>query len=109
MTNADPPSPMKNLVIDREAVLFTSPMQAHGIDAPINTIPINIRAPYLSQSGPSKKRMKIVPATEQILDVQISSFEIWRDVLTSDKRGAIANQIKKAMKNDHHEQWNARM
>jgi len=109
MTNADPPSPIKKRVIDSDAVLFTSPIHAHGIDADIKTTAIKIRAPYLSQRGPRTNRMTIVPATEQMLDVQISFASIPRESLTSESKGAIANQIKKAMKKDHHEQWNARI
>jgi len=84
-------------------------MHAHGIDAAIKTHPIKMRAPYLSQRGPRTNLMTIVPETEQMLDVQISSLLMPRDSLTSGSKGAIANQIKKAMKKDHHEQWNARI
>jgi hypothetical protein len=49
------------------------------------------------------KRKKTVPATEQMLDVQTcclvspSVFEI------SGRRGAMANQMKKAMKKENHD------
>jgi len=54
-----------------------------------------------------------VPATLQMLDVQISCFDMSRVSLTSGNSGAIANQMKKAMKKamkkQNHEQWKARM
>lgn len=109
MTKVDPPRPMKKRVTARVVALLTRPIQAHGILAAISTNPINTRAPYLSQRGPSAKRIKMVPATEQMFDVQISCLVIWRVSFTSESNGAIANQMKKATKNVHHEQWNARM
>ena len=46
--------------------------------------------------------MMIVPATEQMLEVQICLFEL-RVVLISGIRGAMANQMKKAVKKQNHE------
>ena len=89
--------------------LLTRPVSAHGIDAPISRTPIKRRAPYLSHMGPLMKRMTMVPATEQMLDVQISCLEIFSVSLISGKRGAMANQMKKAVKNPIQEQWKARM
>ena len=79
------------------------------MEANISTIPNKIRAPILSQSGPLTKRIRIVPATEQMLDVQICCLVRPRVAFTSVRRGAIANQMKNATKNDHQEQWKARM
>ena len=60
---------MKKRRMESEIDDVTRPVHAHGIEAPMSTQPIRRRAPYLSQSGPSKKRIKMVPATEQMLDV----------------------------------------
>lgn len=109
MTKVDPPRPMKKRVAARVAAELTRPIQAQGIDAAIKTIPIRIRAPNLSQRGPRTKRMTIVPATEQMLEVQMSCLVILRSSLTSVSRGAMANQMKKAMKKQNQEQWKARM
>ncbi len=109
MTKVDPPRPIKKRVVARAPALFTRPMRAQGMDAPMRTQPIKIRAPNLSQRGPRENLMTMVPATEQMLEVQISCFEIPRVFFTSGRRGAMANQMKKAMKNDHQEQWKARM
>lgn len=70
---------------------------------------MGMRGPYLSHKGPLMKRKKMVPATEQILDVQISFLVKPSVSLTSGSRGAIANQMKNAMKKQNHEQWKARM
>mmetsp|Transcript_850 Transcript_850/g.1028 ORF Transcript_850/g.1028 Transcript_850/m.1028 type:complete len:206 (-) Transcript_850:194-811(-) len=109
ITNVDPPRPMKKRRMASEVAEVTSPVHAHGIEAPISTQPMRRRAPYLSQSGPSKKRMKIVPATEQMLDVHACWPVRPRVFLISGMSGAIANQMKNATKKVHHEQWNARM
>jgi len=53
--------------------------------------------------------MKIVPATLAIDEFQISFLVRFNVVRISGNNGAIANQIKKAMKKHHHEQWTARM
>jgi hypothetical protein len=53
--------------------------------------------------------MKIVPPTPTTLDVQISCFERFRVVRISERSGAIANQMKKAMKKPHHDKWKALM
>mmetsp|Transcript_21581 Transcript_21581/g.45634 ORF Transcript_21581/g.45634 Transcript_21581/m.45634 type:complete len:206 (+) Transcript_21581:1181-1798(+) len=108
-TKVDPPSPMKKRRTERVAALLTRPVQAQGIEQSIRSTPIRRRAPYLSHIGPLMKRMKTVPATEQMLDVQISCFEMPKVSLISGRSGAIANQMKKAVKNPIHEQWNARM
>mmetsp|Transcript_2639 Transcript_2639/g.3513 ORF Transcript_2639/g.3513 Transcript_2639/m.3513 type:complete len:116 (-) Transcript_2639:207-554(-) len=89
--------------------LFTRPVNAVGIEAHIRITPMGIRAPNLSQTGPLTKRIKMVPATEQMLDVQICCLSIPKLFPTSLSRGAMANQIKKAIKKDHHEQWKALM
>ena len=85
------------------------PVKAHGILAAIKSTPIKIRAPYLSHIGPLINLMKIVPATEQMLDVHTCCFVKPNVVLISGSNGAIANQMKKAVKKPIHEQWKARM
>ena len=92
---------------ERPTAVWTAPVQAVGIDAKHRTAVNKTRAPYLSQPGPKIKRIKIVPATPTILDVQTSLLSKSNDFLISGNNGAMENQIKKAMKNDHQEQWNA--
>mmetsp|Transcript_49771 Transcript_49771/g.105832 ORF Transcript_49771/g.105832 Transcript_49771/m.105832 type:complete len:206 (+) Transcript_49771:1369-1986(+) len=108
-TKVDPPSPMKKRRPARDAALLMRPVQAQGMEHAIKRTPIRIRAPYLSHMGPLMNRMNTVPATEQMLDVQICCFEIFSVSLISGRRGAMANQMKKAVKNPIHEQWKARM
>ena len=62
--------------------------------------PMGIRAPYLSQTGPRRNRKKMVPDTEMMLDVHSCCLLRPSEIFTSDRRGAIANQMKKAQKND---------
>ena len=104
MTKVDPPRPMKKRRIERLIAELTTPVKAHGMEAPISTKPIRIRAPNLSHKGPNKKRMKMVPATEQIFDVHACCGVSLRVFFISGIKGAIANQMKKATKNVHHEQ-----
>ena len=86
---------------------FTSPIHAVGIEASIRTQPIGIRAPYLSQTAPKTNLMQMSKATAQMLVVQISLVLRLRSSLIWGRRGAMANQMKKAMKKDHHAKWNA--
>merc|ERR1719223_1520325 len=109
MTKVDPPKPMKKRSTAREVALFTNPVMAQGMEAKARMMPIGMRAPYLSQRGPLTKRRKMVPATEQMLDVQICCLLIPRVSLTSGRSGAMANQMKKAMKKQNQLQWKARM
>jgi len=81
----------------------TRPVKAVGMEANIKMIPIRMRAPNLSHIGPLMKRMKIVPSTEKMLDVQISCLV--RPIppssggsLITGMSGAMANQMKKAVK-----------
>ena len=76
-------------------------MHAVGIEAAQRTTMKRMRAPYLSQAGPRRKRMKIVPATLKIEEVQICFLSNSRLILISGRSGAIANQMKNAMKNAH--------
>lgn len=76
-------------------------MQATGMEASINTHPIGTLAPYLSQTAPNTKRMHMSKATAQMLVVQMSCDDSPRSSLIKGRRGAMANQIKKAMKNPH--------
>lgn len=100
---------MKKRKIARLVAELTTPVNAHGMEAPISTVPIRIRAPNLSHIGPNKKRMKMVPATEQILEVHASCAVRPNVFLISGIRGAMANQMKKARKKENQEQWNALM
>ena len=100
---------MKKRMMAREVILLATPVKAHGTDAKMRIAPIGIRAPYLSQTGPLIKRMRIVPATEQMDVVQMSVLVTLKVFLMSTNKGATANQMKKATWKLHQEQWNARM
>ena len=89
--------------------LLTSPVMAVGIEAMQRIMANGIRAPYLSQTGPRRKRMKMVPPTPTMEEVQTSFLVMPMSSRISERRGAMANQMKKAMKKPHHEQWKARM
>lgn len=89
--------------------LFTAPMQAVGIDANIRTDPIKIREPYLSQRDPKTNLMTISKATAKMFVVHICCPSKSRSSAMRGRRGAIANQIKKATKKPHQLQWNALM
>lgn len=78
-----------------------------GIEASIKTTPIGIRAPYLSQTAPKTNLMQMSKETAQMLVVQISWVLRLRSTLIWGRRGAIANQMKNAIKKDHHAKWNA--
>ena len=101
-----------NLAVNRNVnspALLTRPVHAHGMEQSIKSTPMRIRAPYLSHMGPLIKRMNTVPATEQMLDVQICCFVRPSEFLISGRSGAMANHMKKAVKNPIQAQWNARM
>jgi len=53
--------------------------------------------------------MKMVPPTPTMLDVQISFLVRSRVSLISERRGAMENQMKKAMKKPSQEKWKALM
>jgi hypothetical protein len=55
------------------------------------------------------KRIKIVPATEQMFEVQICCLLKLKVMAISLISGAMANQMKKAVKKHIHEKWKARM
>jgi hypothetical protein len=74
MTKVDPPIPMKNLRTVNPEAVFTSPVNPVGIALINRMIDIGIRGPYLSQNGPKRKRMMIVPETAEIDDVHICSL-----------------------------------
>ena len=98
MTKVLPPKPMKNRMTASEVALLTRPVNAQGILAKHRIMLMGILAPYLSQRGPLMNRRKIVPKTEQMFEVQISCFVSPRVILTSESSGAMANQMKNAMK-----------
>jgi len=89
--------------------LLTRPVRAVGIEAKQRITVKRTLDPNLSHKGPRAKRKRMVPATLAILDDQTSTFVRLRVLRTSGRRGAIENQMKKAMKKFHHEQWKARM
>mmetsp|Transcript_24214 Transcript_24214/g.31539 ORF Transcript_24214/g.31539 Transcript_24214/m.31539 type:complete len:226 (+) Transcript_24214:1003-1680(+) len=109
ITKVPPAIPMKRRRMARPAAEFTRPVIAVGIEAQQRTIVMRTRAPYLSQAGPRMKRMQIVPETPTIDEVQSSFFSKSKLSWISERRGATANQMKKAMKKPHQEQWKARM
>ena len=100
---------MKKRRTERDAAELIRPVHAQGMEANAKMTPMGMRAPYLSQRGPLMKRKKMVPATEQMFDVQICCLVKPRVSFTSGRSGAMANQMKKAMKKQNHEQWKARM
>jgi hypothetical protein len=73
-----------------------------GIDAIINVEAIIHLAPNLSFKGPIMMRQITVPAELKTLLSQISPWLRSRVSLISGSKGAIANQAKKAVKNDIH-------
>lgn len=73
MTKVEPPTPMKNRNTDNPEAVLTKPVNAVGHALQKRIIPIGIRGPYLSQKGPSMKRMTIVPMEAEIDDVHISA------------------------------------
>mmetsp|Transcript_60643 Transcript_60643/g.72889 ORF Transcript_60643/g.72889 Transcript_60643/m.72889 type:complete len:105 (-) Transcript_60643:416-730(-) len=103
MTNVEPATPIKRRTKISPVRFLTRPIQAVGIDANIRTHPMGIRAPYLSQTAPNTKRIIISNKTAQILVVQTSDALNFRSSLMMGKSGAIANHIKKAVKNPIHE------
>ena len=109
MTNVPPAIPMNKRRMTRPAEELTKPVQAVGMDAIQRMTANKTRAPTLSQRGPRMKRMTMVPPTPMILDVQTCWFDRPSVSRISERRGAMANQTKKATKNPHQEQWNALM
>mmetsp|Transcript_6679 Transcript_6679/g.18654 ORF Transcript_6679/g.18654 Transcript_6679/m.18654 type:complete len:201 (-) Transcript_6679:191-793(-) len=109
MTKVPPTRPMKRRRTMRPEAELTRPVQAVGMAQQHRTPVKRMRAPYLSQRGPRTNLMQMVPATEMTEEVQISFLVMPRSGPISDRRGAMANQMKKAMKKHHHEQWKARM
>ena len=80
MTKVDPPMPMKNLITARPVAVFVNPIIPVGMALLKRIRPMGMRGPYLSQKGPRRKRIRIVPATAVIEDVQISSFVKSNDI-----------------------------
>ena len=109
MTNVDPLIPINIRTTNKSVPFRTRPMQHVGMLAEPRMMLMTILGPYLSHKGPLTKRMKIVDPTPAILEFQISCLERPRSSLISLRRGAAENQMKKAMKKHHQEQWKARM
>lgn len=103
MTKEEPAIPIKRRKNVKPTNEFTKPVQAVGMEAAMRTAPIGILAPYLSQTAPKTKRMKMSPVTATMLVIQISLLLSSRVIRISGSKGAMENQIKNAMKNDHHE------
>lgn len=68
-----------------------------------------MRGPYLSQSGPTISRTKIVMATAAILILAIWSFVKPNSPLITGINGAHANHAKKHTKKASHVMWKARI
>lgn len=100
---------MKKRRAIKPSAFVIRPVRAVGIDAKHKITVKSTLDPNLSHRGPRAKRKRMVPATLQILDDQIWNFVKPKVVRISGRRGAAANQIKKAMKKFHHEQWKARI
>mmetsp|Transcript_23246 Transcript_23246/g.65867 ORF Transcript_23246/g.65867 Transcript_23246/m.65867 type:complete len:217 (+) Transcript_23246:895-1545(+) len=109
ITKVPPATPMKRRSTARPVAVCTRPVHAVGMEAEHRTTANKMRAPYLSHPGPRTKRMKMVPPTPTMLEVHTSCLVILRSSRISPRSGAMANQMKKAMKKHHHEQWKARM
>mmetsp|Transcript_10214 Transcript_10214/g.24817 ORF Transcript_10214/g.24817 Transcript_10214/m.24817 type:complete len:104 (+) Transcript_10214:1361-1672(+) len=103
MTKLDPAHPMNNRKKQSPVKLLTNPVQAVGILAAIKTPPIRMRDPNLSVSDPKTNRMTTSPLTARMLDNQICRVDKERVLLISGNNGAAENQMKKAIKKDHHE------
>lgn len=65
---------MKNLNTVNPVALLTSPVIAVGTALQKRMIPIGMRGPYLSQNGPNKNLITIVPVTAEIDEDQICSL-----------------------------------
>lgn len=109
MTNVLPAMPMNSLQTMSPALDWTNPMHAHGIALAIRITPMVKRAPNLSHIGPLTNLIATVPATEAMLEDQMSCVVSPSVAFTSGSKGAMANHMKKARKNPNQEQWNARM
>mmetsp|Transcript_64841 Transcript_64841/g.173824 ORF Transcript_64841/g.173824 Transcript_64841/m.173824 type:complete len:207 (-) Transcript_64841:132-752(-) len=108
-TKVAPATPIKSRRMARPVALLTNPVHAVGMEAKQRMSMKRTRAPYLSHMGPMTKRIKIVPPTPTMEEVQTSCFVMPISSRISESKGAMANQMKKAMKKHHHAQWKARM
>jgi hypothetical protein len=107
MTKDPPAIPIKRRRTANPPAELTSPVMAVGMAATQSTALMRMRLPYLSQSGPNRNRMKMVPPTPTMLAVHSSVAVKLRVFWISDWSGVMENQMKKAQKKDTHEQWNA--
>jgi len=80
MTKVEPPIPIKNLITAKPVAVFVSPVRPVGMALQSRTRPMGMRGPYLSQKGPRRKRIMIVPATAEMEDDHISSFVRSKDI-----------------------------
>lgn len=85
---------MKNRNTVNPVALLTKPVKAVGHALQNRIIPIGILGPYLSQNGPSKKRMIIVPEEAAIDDVQICESLSFSVFCTSFSKGVTENLLK---------------
>ena len=103
-TNVAPAIPMAARRAVKPAAELTKPMHDVGKEATQSKRPIRIRGPNLSHKGPMRKRIKMVEPTPIMLAVHTSFLVIPMSSRISPRKGAMANQMKKAMKKPHHEQ-----
>jgi hypothetical protein len=107
MTKDPPATPMNNRKTANPVAELTRPVMAHGMAAKHNTVDIKMRLPYLSQSGPNKNRMKMVPPTPTMLAVHSSCVVNPSDLRISAWSGVMENHTKNALKKENHAQWKA--
>ena len=95
MTKVEPPIPMKKRKTVNPVALLTSPVKAVGIALQRRMIPIGIRGPYLSQKGPSKNLITIVPDTAAMEEDQICSLLNPKSTCISESKGVMENLYRK--------------
>ena len=86
--------PMKNLKAVNPVAPLTSPVKAVGTALQKRMIPIGIRGPYMSQKGPNKNLITIVPETAAMDEDQICSLVSPNVSCTSDRSGVIENLLR---------------
>jgi hypothetical protein len=72
--------PIKNRITAKPVAVWVSPVRPVGMALHKRTSPIKILGPNLSQKGPRRKRMTIVPDTAVIDDVHICCLVRSNDV-----------------------------
>lgn len=100
---------MKKRITATSTALFTRPLKAVGMQPMMSRVLEMIRAPKVSQRGPTTNRESTVEDTDEMLASYTSSLVMLRSLLISFMSGAKANQDTKAMKKPNHAKWKARM